>query len=58
MNIWKKIKKVVGFRLLANEDIQDLRVIRANLACQLATMTRQAQESSIKAIKEIDKILN
>jgi len=58
MNIWDKIKKAIGFRLLAAEDRQDLRVWKSNLACRLTTMSQEAQESAIRAMKEIDKILN
>jgi len=54
-NIHKNVKRIIEWR---HEDMQDLATWRANLVCQLTTMPRRSQESSIRAVKEIDKILN
>jgi len=54
-NIHKNVKRIISWR---REDMNDLATLRANLVCQLTTMPRESQESSIRAVKEIDKILN
>jgi len=54
-NIHKNVKRIISWR---REDMNDLATSRANLVCQLTTMPRESQESSIRAVKEIDKILN
>lgn len=52
------IKRLIEWRF-RSEDMQDLATWRQNLICQITTAgTREAQERMIKAVRDIDRILN
>jgi len=56
--IFKGVKRMIEFKMLAAEDRQDLATWRTNLICRLTVQSREAQENMIRSIREIDKILN
>jgi len=55
--IFKGVKRMIEFKMLAAEDRQDLAKWRENLICRLTVQSREAQDQIIKSIKEIDRIL-
>lgn len=57
-NIFKGVKRIIEFKMLAAEDRADLAEWRNNLICRLTVQTKEAQENMIRSIKEIDRILN
>ena len=56
--IFKGVKRMIEFKMLAAEDRQDLATWRANLICRLTVQSREAQENMIRSIREMDKFLN
>lgn len=57
-NIYKGVKRIIEFKMLAAEDRQDLAEVQNNLICRLTTAAEEAGDNMIKAIKQIDRILN
>jgi predicted RNase H-like nuclease len=59
MNIYKGVKRWVEFKMLSHADRQDLVSWRHNLIVQLAAVDdKKKQESILRGIRDIDKILN
>ena len=56
--IFKGVKRMIEFKLYAAEDRRDLAEVQNNLICRLTTAAEEAGDNMIRAIKQIDRILN
>ena len=58
-NICKGVKRIVK-RIIEwrREDMQDLAEVQNNLICRLTTASQEAGDNMIRAIKQIEKILD
>ena len=57
-SIIKGVKRMIEFKLYASEDRRELAEVQNNLICRLTTATEEAGDNMIRAIKQIDRILN
>ena len=54
-SIKKGVKRIIEWR---REDMQDLAEVQNNLICRLTTASQEAVDNMIRAIKQIEKILD
>ena len=57
-SIIKGVKRMIEFKLYVSEDRHELAEVQNNLICRLTTATEEAGDNMIRAIKQIDRILN